>query len=228
MRMDLTQRLFSLRDEAYRDFTAPLVPSVEKGRIIGVRLPALRLLAKEMTRSGEAEEFTALLPHFYLEENDLHAFIISRIKDYDKCVSELDRFLPFVDNWATCDSISPAAFAANRDRLADDIRRWLASAETYTVRFSLRMLMNHYLDADFSPGYLKLAAETPCREYYTEMMLAWYFATALAKQWDAALPYLRGGLLPDRVRSKAIQKAVESRRISPERKEELRCMRRRG
>ncbi len=224
--MNIAQRLLSMKDEAYGDFTGALIPTVEKDRIIGVRLPRLRSLGKEMTRAGLAEEFTAKLPHYYLEENHLHAFIISEIKDHEACVRELDRFLPFVDNWAVCDTIAPRSFAKNKDRLIEDIRRWLASGETYTVRFALRMLMNHFLDGDFLPGYTELAASAPCGEYYVDMMLAWYFATALAKQWDAAIPYIREDRLPDRVRAKAIQKAVESRRISPERKEELRGMRR--
>lgn len=223
--MDIIQRLFSLKDEAYGDFTAALIPTLERDRIIGVRLPLLRQLGKEAMRAGLAEEFTARLPHYYIEENFLHAFMISEIKNYDLCVRELDRFLPFVDNWSVCDTISPKTFAANRDRLIEDIRRMIASGETYTVRFALRMLMNHFLDVDFRPEYPELAASAPCGEYYVDMMLAWYFATALAKQWDAALPYIRDGRLPDRVHAKAIQKAVESRRISPERKAELRGMR---
>ena len=218
-------RLFALRDETYGDFSAKLIPTADRDRIIGVRTPALRALAKELAGTAEAEEFLRALPHPYLEENHLHAFLIERIRDYDACVAALDAFLPFVDNWATCDCMSPACFKKQHARLIRDVRRWLDSDALYTVRFGLRMLMNHFLDGDFRPEYLDWAAEPETEAYYLRMMQAWYFATALAKQYEAALPFLESRRLEAWTHNKAIQKAVESYRNSDGQKAYLRTLR---
>lgn len=225
MEGDIQKRLFQLQDEKYRAFQCALMPTVDADRVIGIRTPQLRALGKEIIRAGRGAEFISELPHKYYEEDNLHGVIISEMKDYDEAVRELDRFLPYVDNWCSCDMISPAVFKKHRDRLIGDIRRWLSSGETYTVRFALKMLMAHYLDSEFTPEYPELALTAPRGEYYTDMMLAWYFATALAKQWDAVLPYIRSGRLGAWVHNKAIQKAVESLRITQEQKELLKSMR---
>ena len=213
---EVQKELFALRDEAYGDFTAKLIPTMDRERVIGVRTPALRAFAKDFAKRPEAAEFLKELPHFYLEENALHAFLIERSRDYDACIAALDAFLPFVDSWATCDSLSPACFKKNHTRLISDVRRWLDSDRLYTARFGLGMLMAHFLDGDF-------AIET--EEYYLRMMQAWYFATALAKQYDAALPYLENRRLDPWTHNKTIQKAVESYRITDEQKAYLKTLR---
>jgi len=223
--LKIQDRLFALRDEAYGDFSAKLVPNVPREHIIGVRTPALRSLAKELSGTPEAAAFLRTLPHAYLEENHLHGFLLERIRAYDACVAALDAFLPFVDNWATCDCISPACFRKNRARLLADVRRWLDSGRLYTGRFAVRMLMNHFLDEDFRPEYLDWVAGIETEEYYLRMMQAWYFATALAKQYNAALPYIEQKRLEPWTHNKAIQKSVESYRVSDERKAYLRTLR---
>ena len=220
----IQDRLFVLRDEAYGDFTAKLAPNVPRERVIGVRTPELRTLAKELSGTAEASAFLKELPHFYLEENHLHGFLLERIKDYDACVEALDDFLPFVDNWATCDCIGPACFKRNHARLIGDVRRWLKCDPLYTKRFAIRMLMNHFLDEDFRPEYLDRVAGIETEEYYLRMMQAWYFATALAKQYEAALPYIEQKRLAPWTHNKAIQKAVESYRVSDERKAYLKTL----
>ena len=220
----IQERLFSLQDEKYRDFMAPLIPSVTYERIIGVRTPALRSLAKELVRSGEAEGFISVLPHEYFEEDQLHAFILSELKDFDRCISEVERFLPYVDNWATSDQMSPKVFRKHKGELLTHIREWISSGETYKVRFGTGMLMQHYLDDDFDPEYPEMVSGIRSGEYYVNMMTAWYFATALAKQYDAVIPYIEGKRLDKWTHNKAIQKAIESRRISDERKEYLRSL----
>lgn len=211
-----------LQDTGYRDMQKKIIPTVDPDSIIGVRTPALRALAKEILKSGDYKSFLNELPHKYFEENQLHAFILSGMKDFDECMDELEKFLPFVDNWATCDQMSPKVFAKHRTELLGEIKRWIKSGQTYTVRFGLGMLMEHYLDADFKPEYLALAAGVRSEEYYIRMMIAWYFATALAKQYDSALPYIEQKKLDEWTHNKTIQKAVESYRISPEQKEYLR------
>ena len=223
---EIQERLFALQDPGYRDFNAKLLPTVDKERIIGVRTPALRALAKELDGSPEAAAFLAELPHAYFDEDQVHAFLVARIRDFRQCVEEVDRFLPYVDNWATCDQMSPAVFRKNREALLPHVRRWMADERTYVRRFGIGMLMEHYLDSDFRPEYPGWVAELQSEEYYVNMMRAWYFATALAKQWDAALPYLERGALDRRTHELAIRKAAESRRICPERKELLRGLRR--
>lgn len=215
-------RLFEMQDVQYREFTAKLIPTVSPERIIGVRTPDLRSYAAELSKTEDAAAFLALLPHRYHEENTLHGFLIGRIADYDACVAALDAFLPYVDNWATCDSIRPRCFKRNLSRLIGEIRRWMVSEQTYTIRFGVEMLMCFYLDGAFDPVYLDWVAALRSEEYYVNMMIAWFFATALAKQWDASLPVIEARRLDPWVHNKAIQKAVESYRIPADRKNLLR------
>lgn len=219
-----TEALWANQDPAYRDFQGPLIPTVERDRIIGVRLPVLRSLAKQFYGTAQGDAFLTRLPHRYLDENNLHCLMISRERDFDRCLESVEAFLPFVDNWATCDSLRPGAFGKHKQQLLPHLRRWLSSPLPYTQRFAMEMLMVHYLDGDFQPEYLAMAA-VESQEYYVNMMVAWYFATALAKQWDAAIPWIQEGKLPPWVRNKTIQKALESRRISPEQKAYLRTLR---
>ena len=216
-------RLFEMQDLKYRDFTAKLTPTVPPERIIGVRTPELRKYAVELSKTEDAAAFMAALPHLYQEENNLHAFLIERIADYDACVAALDAFLPYVDNWDTCDSMSPKCLKKQLPRLTGEIRRWMASDWVYTVRFGMGMLMRHFLDDAFDPAYLDWVAVLRSEEYYINMMIAWFFATALAKQWDATLPYIEGRRLDPWVHNKAIKKAVESYRIPEDRKNLLRA-----
>ena len=218
----LRGRLFSMQDENYRDFQRRLIPNIPPESIIGVRTPELRRLAKEM--SG-AEEFLSELPHSYFEENQLHAFIISGMRDFGECVSRLEKFLPYVDNWATCDQLTPPCFARHAGELREPARRMMADAHPYTVRFGLGLLMRHFLGERFEPGVLEEAAAVRSEEYYVRMMVAWLFATALDQQYDAALPYMEKARLEPWTRRKAIQKALESRRIDEARKAELRALR---
>ena len=216
-------RLFAMQDAKYRDFTAKLTPTVPPERIIGVRTPELRKYAVELSKTEDAAAFMAMLPHLYQEENNLHAFLIERIADYDACVAALDAFLPYVDNWATCDSMSPKCLKKQLPRLTGEIRRWMASDRVYTVRFGMGMLMRHFLDDAFDPAYLDWVAALRSEEYYVNMMIAWFFATALAKQWDATLPFIVNCRLEPWVHNKAIQKAIESYRIPEDRKIWLRA-----
>lgn len=217
----IRQRLKELRDEEYRSFHSKLMPETDPAVIIGVRMPQLRKLAKEISVIPEACRFMKQLPHRYYEENNLHGLLIEGIKDYDECMDALEHFLPYVDNWATCDMIAPKIFAKHREDLLVHIRAWLRSALTYTVRFGTGMLMRHFLDDDFREEYLDMVSALRSDEYYVNMMTAWYFATALAKQYEAALPYIEGRKLDVWTHNKAIQKARESRRVSQEHKEYL-------
>ena len=211
---DLERRLFAMQDKKYRDFQSKLMPAVAADTVIGVRTPELRRYAKELARQEDIQEFLDALPHRYFEENQLHAFILSERKDFGQCMAEVCRFLPFVDNWATCDQMSPKVFKRHRPELLEYIKVWLSSDKTYTVRFALGMLMEHFLDEDFHVRYLEMAASVRSEEYYVNMMIAWYFATALAKQYDAALPYIENRRLDSWTHNKTIQKAVESYRIT--------------
>ena len=222
---EIREELFRLRDIEYRDFQVRLIPSVEPDQVIGVRTPALRKYARQLAKRADAQIFLRDLPHRYFDENQLHAFMISGIKDYGKCLEEVNIFLPCVDNWATCDQLSPAVFKKHRQELIREIRNWIDSDRTYTVRFGLGMLMSHFLDEDFDPAFLDLAAGVRSEEYYIKMMIAWYFATALAKQYDAALPYIEDCRLEPWTHNRTIQKAVESFRVSPEQKDYLRSLR---
>ena len=227
MQNTIQQQLFALQDLKYRDFHAKLVPGMDVNDIIGVRTPDLRKLAKQLAKDERVGEFLAVLPHKYLDEMNLHGFIISELKDYDVCLKEIERFLPYVNNWATCDLLSPKAFKQkkNRTRLVEDIKRWMASDEPFIKRFGIEMLMSLYLDEDFKPEYLKWVAEIRHEHYYVKMMMAWYFATALAKQWEATIPYIEGHTMEKWTHNKAIQKAVESYRITLEQKELLKSYR---
>ena len=224
----IEQKLFSLQDLDYRAFQSKLIPNVPAQRMIGVRTPALRSFAKELGKEPEANEFLHALPHRYFDEDQLHAFLLSEMKDFDVCLPEVERFLPFVDNWATSDQLSPKVFKKRRQALLPRIRVWMDSPHTYTVRFGVGMLMQHFLDEAFDPAYLSWVGEIRSEEYYVNMMRAWYFATALAKQYEAALPYIEGEVLDPWTRGKAIQKAVESYRISPGQKAYLKSLRTRS
>ena len=228
----LPVRLFTMQDLKYRDFFCKLVPNIDPGTVIGIRTPDMRRLCKQLSKDAAlSKALRSLLPHRFYEENGLHSFFIEQIREYDECIAELDRFLPYVNNWATCDSMKPKALAANRDRLITKIPEWLNSGDVYAVRFGIEMLMTHFLDDAFDPAYLKMASAvcpagqaTDACDYYIRMMAAWYFATALTKQYDAALPYIEKHVLSDWVHAKAIQKARESLIISPERKEYLKSL----
>ena len=220
----IREELFSMQDKKYRDFQAKLIPTVATDSVIGVRTPALRTYAKELLKEGKYEAFLQDLPHRYFDENQLHAFIISGIKDYEKCMEEVCRFLPYVDNWATCDQMSPKVFRKQKAELLKQIKKWIKSDETYTVRFAIGMLMEHFLDDDFAPEYPKMVASVRSEEYYINMMIAWYFATALAKQYEAVLPYIEGKKLDPWTHNKAIQKSVESYRITDEQKTYLKSL----
>ena len=216
---DILKKLYSLQDIKYRDFQGKLLPTVDSKTIIGVRTPDLRALAKELAKQEDIGTFLEALPHTYFDENQLHAFILSELKDYDRCIQGVNTFLPYIDNWATCDQLSPKAFKKHKTELLKEIKNWLRSDKTYTVRFGIGMLMQHYLDDDFNSAYPKLVAAIKSEEYYINMMIAWYFATALAKQYDAIIPYIEQKKLDPWTHNKAIQKAVESYRIKAEQKE---------
>lgn len=218
---EIQKHLFELQDMAYRDFHSRLMPDIDKETIIGIRVPELRKYVKSIAGTELSEKFIKELPHHYYEENNLHMMLITRIKDYDKCLSEVERFLPYIDNWATCDFPAPKCFENHKEELLPVIKRWIASGETYTIRYGIGMLMRLYLDADFDPEYVKLVAEVKSDEYYVNMMIAWYMATALAKQWDAVIPYIEEHRMSDWVHRKTIQKAVESYRITDEQKRYL-------
>ncbi len=219
-------RLFELQDPGYRDFHAKLIPTVDKDRIIGVRTPVLRKFAKEYGKSEDAGEFMKVLLHDYYEENNLHAFLIEGIRDYEECIRALDAFLPYVDNWATCDMMAPKIFKKHLAKLEPKIEEWMASEHVYTVRYGIGMLMRYYLDEEFETEYLEKVAAVESEEYYVKMMAAWYFATALAKQYEKTLPFLTEGRLEKWTHNKAVQKAVESNRITAEQKKYLRTLKR--
>ena len=213
-----------LQDTKYRDLQIRIIPTVKPETIIGVRTPELKKLAKKFAASDGIGIFLDDLPHEFFEENQLHAFIISGMKDYRVCMQALNLFLPYVDNWATCDQMSPRIFRKHRPELLKEIMKWIGSTEPYTIRFGIGMLMEHYLDEDFDMRYPEAVSSVCSEEYYVKMMIAWYFATALAKQYEAVLPYIEQHRLDDWTHNKAIQKAVESFRITPEQKEYLKTL----
>ena len=215
---EVAKLLFSKQDIKYRDFQAPLFPNIDKERMIGVRTPELKKLAKELYGSELANQFIETLPHQYFDENQLHAFLISLIKDYETCLNKVETFLPYVDNWGTCDQLSPKVFAKHKDELIVSIKKWLKSKHTYTVRFAIGLLLGLYLDDSFKKEYMELVSQVKSDEYYINMMIAWYFATALAKQYDSAIKYIEEKKLSPWVHNKTIQKAVESYRIGDEQK----------
>ena len=218
---EIRKNLLSMQDEKYRSFQVKLFPTVDPETVIGVRTPELRSYAKKLLKEEGVSAFLSDLPHRYFDENQLHAFILSELKDYGKCMQEVNRFLPYVDNWATCDQMSPKVFKKHRPQLLEQIRVWLKSDKTYTLRFAIGMLMEHYLDDDFDISYPRMVAGIRSDEYYVNMMIAWYFATALAKQYEAILPFIANRKLEVWTHNKVIQKAVESYRITPEQKEYL-------
>lgn len=215
---EIVKKLFSMQDKKYREFQCSLMPSVQKEKVIGIRTPLLREYAKKIAGTEEAELFIADLPHTYYEENNLHAFLLEKISDYETAVNAVTLFLPYVDNWATCDSMNPKVFKKHTEALYKQIKVWIKSKKTYTVRFGLGMLMRYFLDDDFTDGVLELASSVRSEEYYVRMMQAWFFATALAKQWNKTVPYIKKQMLDEWVLKKTIQKACESFRVSDEHK----------
>ena len=223
-RNDIVAELFRLQDKEYAAMQAKIIPTVKADRIIGVRTPELRAYAKKLFKNGDTAEFLTSLPHQYFEEDQLHAFVISLEKDFEKCMAELEAFLPFIDNWATCDQLSPNVFKKDPEKLLPYIYKWLRSDKVYTVRLAIGMLMRYFLDGKFETRYADTVAAIRSDEYYINMMIAWYFATALAKQYDAVLPYLKEKKLDRWTHNKAIQKSVESYRITAEQKTYLKTL----
>ena len=219
--MDILDELFKLKDEKYRELQVKIIPNVSSDNIIGVRTPLLRKLSKQLVKENYLS-FLNDLPHKYFDENQLHAFIISLLKDYDECIMYVNKFLPYVDNWATCDQMSPKVFKKNTDRLLEQIKVWISSSETYTIRFGIGMLMQYYLDDNFKLDYLEMVSNIRSDEYYVNMMIAWFFATALAKQYESTLPFIEGKKLDKWTHNKTIQKAIESYRVSSLQKDYLR------
>ena len=223
-RDEIVAELYRLQDKKYAELQTRIIPTVEAGRIIGVRTPELRTLAKKLYGDKDIDLFLGALPHQYFDENQLHAFVISLEKDFDQCISEIEVFLPFIDNWATCDQLSPKAFKKEPEKLLPYIHVWMKSDKVYTVRFAIGMLMQHFLDERFAAEYADMVSAVRSEEYYIRMMIAWYFATALAKQYASIIPYFEKKRLDDWTHNKAIQKSVESYRISPEKKAYLRTL----
>ena len=220
----IRQRLLELSDEKYRDFHASLCPTLEKELIIGVRKPALRKLSKELWKQNAGREFIKILPHKYCEENDLHGMLIEQMTDFEALTAELDRFLPFVDNWATCDLISPKIFKNRPKGLEGKAEEWMMSDKTYTCRFGIEVFMKYFLDEGFKDEYPDKISKIRSDEYYIKMMVAWYFATALAKQWDRTVGFIEQKKLDAWTHNKAIQKSIESRRITDGQKAYLRSL----
>ena len=223
--MTVYERLAACGDEQYRDFQSKLVPNIPKETVLGVRTPDMRRIAKEIRGTEEAEGFLAELPHKFYEENLVHFFLIAMIKDFDQCVQAVETFLPYVDCWPVCDQSTPKVFAKNHEKLLPLIRKWMDSDRVYTARFGIRMLMNEFLGDDFKPEYLAWVAGVPGEDYYIRMMVAWYFATALAKQYDESVVYIEKRRLEPWTHKKAIQKAVESFRVTEAHKEYLKMLR---
>ncbi len=224
--MSIKDELFSMQDKKYRDFQAKLFPTLDSNIIIGVRTPDIKKLAKRLYKENNYKSFIEDLPHKYFDENQLHAFIISEIKDYDECILCINKFLPYVDNWATCDQLSPKIFKKNTSNLLKQIKIWVKSKYTYTIRFGIGILMQYFLDDEFKVEYLDMVCNIKSNEYYVNMMRAWYFATALAKQYDFVIPYIEQNKLDDWTHNKTIQKAIESYRITNERKQYLKGLKR--
>ena len=218
----MKELLFSNQDTGYKAFHQKLMPTINPDTVIGVRTPVLKKIAKEYFGSDVQREFIKNLPHEYYEENNLHAFFIAEIKDFDECMKEIEKFLPYIDNWATCDGLRPKVFRENAEKLLPYINKWIKSDHTYAVRFAMEMLMLYFLDGHFKEKYLTMVASVKSEEYYVQMMQAWYFATALAKKWCSVLPYITENKLPVWVHNKTIQKATESFRITDEQKQILR------
>lgn len=218
---EIIDELFKMQDKKYQEFQSRLIPTRSSDTIIGVRTPELRKYAKELVKNNNYIDFVRKLPHKYFDENQLHAFIISEIKDYENCIEYINQFLPFVDNWATCDQMSPKVFKKNHEKLLNEIKIWIKSKDTYTLRFGIGMLMQHFLDVDFNPEYLEWVSNIKSEEYYVNMMISWFFATALAKQYVSAIPYIENKKLDTWCHNKTIQKSIESFRITAEQKDYL-------
>lgn len=222
--MSVYERLSKFKDNEYREFQSKLVPNISKDTILGVRTPDMRNIAKEVFGTKEGNDFLKKLPHKYYEENLVHFFLIAMIKDFDECIKETERFLPYIDCWPVCDQSSPKVFKKKHEELLPYIKKWIDSDHVYTSRFGMRMLMNEFLDKDFKPEYLKWVCAKKGEDYYLKMMVAWYFATALAKQYDASIVYFEKRKLDEWCHKKAIQKAIESYRVSDEHKDYLRSL----
>ena len=224
---NITDKLFKLQDKKYQEMQFKIIPNINNSTIIGVRTPEIRKLAKELIKE-DYKSFLEELPHKYFDENQLHAFIISELKDFNECIDYTNKFLPYIDNWATCDQMSPKVFKKNKDNLLKEIKVWIKSKETYTIRFAIGMLMSYFLDEDFNKKYLELVSKIKSKEYYVNMMIAWYFATALAKQYKDTIIYLENNKLDTWVHNKTIQKAIESYRITNDQKEYLRSLKKKN
>ena len=219
---NIETKLMKVKDDKYKEFQAKLVPNIDSDTILGIRTPEMRKIAKELFESNNFDSFLNELPHKYYEENLIHFFVISMIKDFNKCIEEVERFLPYVDCWPVSDQATPKSFRKNHDKLLPHIKKWIKSKHVYTSRFGIRMLMNEYLGDDFRKEYLELVSSVKSNDYYLKMMVAWYFATALAKKYDETIPFFENHLLDEWVHKKAIQKAIESYRVSEEHKKYLR------
>lgn len=224
MTNEIHNKLFGLKDEKYKTFTCALIPNVESQKVIGVRAPQLKSLAKELCVNERIKDFLNDIPHTYLEENTLHAYIINCQKDFEVTIRLINQFLPYVDNWATCDGLRPISFQKNKNKLLQNVYLWLNSSHTYTLRFAIEMLMTHFLDSDFNQEYLHLVANVKSEDYYVNMMIAWFFATALAKQWKSTIGFLECKKLALWVHNKTIRKAIESYRITEDQKNYLRTL----
>lgn len=221
---EIQEKLFSLKDQEYAEFQAKLIPSVDKELVIGVRIPLLREYAKKIKQTKTAEDFLNSLPYNYYEEYMLHAMLLNEEKDFDKCIERIEAFLPYIDNWAVCDSLSPKAFKKDKLRLEQKAYKWCESKHTYTCRFGIKAFMSHFLDNDFNPEQMNFISKIKSDEYYINMMISWYFATALAKQWDSAIKYFEKPCMSKFCHNKSLQKAIESYRITPEQKEYIKTL----
>lgn len=221
---EIRANLKNLAEQDLKKFNSKLIPTINPKSVLGVRTPLLKQYAKTLYKQGDCASFLADLPHEYLEENLLHAFIVAQNKDYQTCLKETQEFLPYIDNWAVCDCFKPFAFKKNKEKLLMEIKKWLTSERTYTIRFAVNMLMTHFLDKSFSYEYARLVASLKKDDYYVKMVVAWYFATALAKQWDSVVSIIEQRILPTWIHNKTIQKAIESFRISKEQKEYLKTL----
>lgn len=221
---EIQNKLFSLKDEKYAEFQAKLTPSVERESFIGVRNPIVRAYTKEIKNTHLAQEFLNSLPHKYYEENMLHTMLLNEEKDFVQCIERVERFLPYINNWAVCDCLSPKAFKRNKTPLEQKAYEWCQSEHTYTCRFGIKTFMSHFLDNDFKPEQMNFISKIESDEYYVNMMISWYFATALAKQWDEAIKYFEKPCMSKFCHNKSLQKAIESYRITPEQKEYIRTL----
>lgn len=224
--MNIKEELFALQDISYADFQARLIPNIPREMFIGVRVPHARKLAKMLAQEGKSSQFLSDLPHKYYDENILHGLLLSEIRDYGACIKAVDQFLPYVDNWAVCDVLCPKIFNKHKTALLGKVKEWSTSDKSYTCRFGIKVLMSYFLDDDFSPAYLEIPASVNSEEYYVQMGIAWFFATALAKQWEASIKYIEENRLDKWTHNKAIQKARESKRITPKQKEYLKSLKR--